>query len=131
MADATRPENERHTQTTPPPQFISLQTTNAQIILTVTRGAQPGVLYWGQPLSNTEPEEIAILSTRQAVHGGPMIDLPASFSNELGAGLSGPPGFIAHRNGQDWAAIFRVTTVIQENETKAIVICNDENTKLQ
>ena len=131
MADATRPGNERHTQTIPPPQFISLQTTNAQIILTVTRGAQPGVLYWGQPLSNTEPEEIAILSTRQAVHGGPMTDLPASFSNELGAGLSGPPGFIAHRNGQDWAAIFRVTTVIQENETKAIVICNDENTKLQ
>lgn len=111
--------------------FTILKTAHSAFILESTIGTRPGILYWGKALEHTTPEEISLLSVRQWAHGGPAVDVSASLSNELGAGVPGPPGFIAHRNSSDWAAIFKVTEVIQENTNTARIICDDDNTKIR
>ena len=110
--------------------FIILKTSETELILDAQIGARPNILYWGPVLSKTAPEELALLSTRQWAHGGPTINAPVSLSNELAAGASGPPGFIAHRNGVDWAAIFTVTDVSQNSDHSAVITCDDPKTQI-
>ncbi len=110
--------------------FTTLKTDQIEFILETVVGARPHILYWGKALSNTTPEEIATLSVRQWSVGGPNVDVSSSLSNELGAGVPGPPGFIAHRQSADWAAIFKVSEVRQSAPHAAEIICVDENTAL-
>ncbi len=111
--------------------FVSLQTASSQLVLDVSQGHRPSILYWGKALKQTTPEELAALSVRQWAHGGPEIDIGASLSNELGAGMAGPSGFIAGRQGADWATIFTVTDVHQENDSSLRIICEDANTQIR
>lgn len=111
--------------------FVILKTDETELVLDAAIGARPSILYWGPVLSSTNPEELALLSVRQWAHGGAAIDVPASLSNELGAGVPGPPGFIAHRNSTDWAAIFKLNRIVRKSDHAVTLICNDENTRLQ
>lgn len=72
--------------------FVILKTDETELVLDAAIGARPSILYWGPVLSSTNPEELALLSVRQWAHGGAAIDVPASLSNELGAGVPGPRG---------------------------------------
>lgn len=111
--------------------YFILKTSETEIILDAAAGARPAIIYWGPALARTNPEELALLSVRQWAHGGTAIDVPASFSNELGSGVSGPPGFMAHRSSTDWAVIFKVIRVIMRSEYEACIICEDANTKMR
>ena len=111
--------------------FVVLKTDETEFILEARLGQRPNVLYWGPALNNSTPEELKLLSVRQWVHGGAAIDVPPSLSNELGAGVPGPPGFIAHRSSTDWAAIFRVSKVLKPTPNEAVVVCDDANTQLR
>ena len=111
--------------------YVVLKTTETEFIVDAKTGARPKVLYWGPALENTEPEELDLLSVRQWAHGGAAIDVPPSLSNELGAGVPGPPGFVAHRNSTDWAAIFKVSAIEQNTPYAATITCDDVNTQLR
>ncbi|MCG8442628.1 MAG: alpha-galactosidase [Caulobacterales bacterium] len=111
--------------------FTSLRTDEAQLIVATDPGARPQIVYWGQALAHASPEELALLSARQRTHGAAAFDVPSSLSNELGAGVPGPPGFIAHRRGVDWAAVFRVRQAEQEEPWSARITCEDDNTRLR
>jgi len=111
--------------------FVILKTSETELILDAQVGVRPHIVYWGPTLSNTSPEELALLSVRQWAHGGAAIDVSTSFSNELGAGVPGSPGFVAHRNSTDWAAIFKVSNVSQHCEDSAIITCDDPNTQIR
>ena len=111
--------------------FTVIKTEHCEFILETTPGMRPTIIYWGAALKNTTPEEIALLSVRQWSHGGPAVDVASSLSNELGAGVPGPPGFIAHRQSADWAAIFFVTEVVQTQANSARIVCEDTNTKIR
>ena len=112
-------------------EFVILKTDETEFILEAPLGKRPSVLYWGPTLNQATPEELKLLSVRQWVHGGAMIDVPPSLSNELAAGVPGPPGFIAHRSSTDWAAIFRVSKVENPTQNSVIITCDDENTQMR
>ncbi|MEL6360309.1 MAG: alpha-galactosidase [Pseudomonadota bacterium] len=128
LVQIVRPEN---TPDTYQSQFLVLRTDETEFILEVEQGERPRILYWGPCLKNTTPEELALLSVRQWAHGGAEIDVAPSLSNELGAAVPGPPGFIAHRNSTDWAAIFRVSGLQKSPAQSATIICDDPNTQLR
>ncbi len=111
-------------------QFVSLTSSKTQLILDAAKGSRPSILYWGPLLRDTKPAQLALLSVRQWAFGGPTIDISSSLSNELGAGIAGPPGFLAHRAGGDWSAVFRVVRVSQRDEHGVEIICEDANTKI-
>ena len=111
--------------------FIKLCSAGSEFILDAAKGERPQIIYWGPRLSQATPQELTLLSVRQWAHGGPAIDIAPSLSNEMGAGLSGPPGFIAHRDGLDWAAQFKTKTVTAKTEHQATIICDDPNTQLR
>ncbi|MEL7488698.1 MAG: glycoside hydrolase family 36 N-terminal domain-containing protein, partial [Pseudomonadota bacterium] len=108
-----------------------LKTDETQLVLKVECGFRPQIVYWGCALAYAAPEELELLSVRQWAHGGAAIDVPPSFSNELGAGVPGPPGFVAHRDSTDWAAIFNVSDVQQKDDVSAVILCDDQNTNLR
>lgn len=112
-------------------QFIALKTDETEFIVEAAPGTRPHILYWGPALAHSSPEEIALLSVRQWAHGGAAVDVASSLSNELGAGVPGPPGFIAHRERRDWAALFRVIEVVRENANVVAITCEDANTKMR
>lgn len=111
--------------------FVRLSSEKTELIIDAEIGKRPHILYWGETLSAASPEEIALLSVRQWAVGGTAEDVASSLSNELGAGLPGPSGFIAHRRGEDWAAIFRTTSIEWFSEHEVEILCEDENTELE
>ncbi len=107
--------------------FVTLRAAHVQLTLATARGQRPAVLHWGRVLANTAPQDLTLLATRQWAFGGPSIDIGPSLSNERGAGMSGPSGFNAHRDGRDWAAIFVVERVEQSDAHAVTVHCGDQN----
>ncbi len=114
-----------------PTEFVSIASANTQLVLDVKIGARPRILYWGSVLKTAEAEELKLLHQRQWVHGGAGVDIHSSLSNELGAGKAGASGFLAHRNGLDWAAVFKVVAVEQISEGRVRIKCEDQNLKLK
>ncbi|NNE42339.1 MAG: alpha-galactosidase [Marinicaulis sp.] len=111
--------------------IIRLKSANMELIIDAVVGDRPQILYWGSRLRIAKPQELKLLSVRQWAYGGPSVDIAPSLSNELGSGVPGPPGFIAHRNGADWAAIFRVSEIKSVTDTSVAIICDDTNTQLR
>lgn len=110
--------------------FTRLRSDAVELILDTSPGGRPCIVYWGQALQHSSPEELALLSVRQWTVGGPAVDVQSSLSNELGTGLSGPAGFVAHRASEDWAAILRIVRVVQPTRHEAQIYCEDANTQL-
>ncbi|MEP3226827.1 MAG: alpha-galactosidase [Parasphingorhabdus sp.] len=108
-----------------------MKTDETEVVIGATPGQRPYILYWGPTLSNSSAEELHMMAVRQQAHGGPEIDIPPTLSNELATGVSGPPGFIAHRSGIDWTAIFTVHTVEKLSDHQVRIICEDSNTALR
>ena len=114
-----------------PSEFISIASSNTQLVLDVERGCRPRILYWGSVLEKAEAAELKLLHQRQWVHGGAGVDIHSSLSNELGAGKAGASGFLAHRNGLDWAAVFKVVGVDKISGSHVLIQCEDQNLKLK
>ncbi len=110
--------------------YCRLSTSAVEVIIDISAGARPGIIYWGPTLPHTSPEELALLSTRQWAFGGANVDVSDSLSNEFGAGLAGPSGFVAHRNREDWASILTLTDAAQDAGNRALLVCQDSNTGL-
>ena len=92
-----------------PANHVSLRMDNVQLVIAVKRGQRPSIVHWGRALAHSAPEEFEVLSTRQWAFGGPTEDVAPSLSNELGAGLGGPSGLLAHRDGGDWASFLALS----------------------
>lgn len=90
-------------------------------------GQRPSFLHWGSILPAASAEELACLSTRQWAFGGPNAVIAPSISNEFGLGITEPSGFVAHREGVDWACIFIVTRVEWHTDYDVSLHCQDAN----
>lgn len=108
--------------------YVALRGGGTLIALEVTKGARPVCLYAGADLKGAKPSEFALLSTRQHAPGGSSIPLRGSLINEIGTGLSGPSGLVAHRSGTDWAIDLRLVSVEQPNEHMVQLCSEDANT---
>jgi len=95
------------------------------VALEASQGARPICLYAGVDLPGASAREIALLSTRQHAPGGPAAPLRGSLMNEVGTGISGPSGLIAHRDGKNWAIDFRLVRIEREGTHSATFFCED------
>ena len=108
--------------------FTALRAGGTFVAIEATRGARPIILYAGPVMPGVDPEELATLATRQHAPGTASVPLRGSMINEIGTGISGPSGLIAHRGGQDWAVDLRVESVEQPAEDTLKICCRDANT---
>lgn len=111
--------------------FVSLKSAQRQLIIDVSNGKRPCIVYWGAKLETANSEELSLLSQRQWTPGGAAVDIAPSLSNELGSGAIGPSGFLAHRRGEDWAAFFKTASVSQVSDDRVIIECVDDNLQLK
>jgi len=110
--------------------FFSLCSEQTQFIIAAQIGMRPRIVYFGRRLRDTDAQELVLLATRQWTHGSISVDFKPSLSNELSSGLCVPPGFIAHRKGEDWCAFFLTQEVEQKDGHSLIVKCRDENIQI-
>ncbi len=106
-------------------EVISLSTSRTQLTLDVSKGHRPRIVYWGAKLSHALKDELTLLAQRQWAYGGPGVDIDDSLSNELGSGNPGPSGFLAHRQAQNWAALFELAEVRHISKCAVQIVCLD------
>ncbi len=111
--------------------YVRLSASDTEIIIYTKKGERPYIVHWGPRLAHSSAEELIALSNRQWAHGGPAMDIGQSLSNELATGVAGPSGFVAHRQGDDWATIFTVEHVRDDIGNQVRIICSDLNTGLK
>lgn len=111
--------------------FVTLSAGEASLVLSCAIGASPRVLYWGPRLANADPDLIASMTDRQHAPGSPDQEIKSSLFNETGIGLGGLAGFSAHRQGRDWATVFKVTEVQSPSPQTADIVCDDPVTQVR
>nr|WP_298929497.1 alpha-galactosidase [uncultured Erythrobacter sp.] len=108
--------------------FFALRAGGALVALEASRGMRPIVVYAGCDLPGVDPSELALLSTQQHAPGSASVPLRGSILNEIGTGISGPSGLIAHRSGEDWAIDLRIERVEQASPAEITIRCKDNTT---
>ncbi|MEO1661823.1 MAG: alpha-galactosidase [Pseudomonadota bacterium] len=111
--------------------YVSLSAGDTSLVLDCRLGARPSILYWGERLSQSDPEMIKQMTARQHAPGSADREIGSSLLNEIGSGVAGPFGFAAHRGGTDWASVFRVNEVVRTAPGRAEIICVDETTNVR
>lgn len=106
--------------------YATLNAGDMTLVLSCAVGTRPSILYWGAPLSSVDSEQLNLMHTRQHAPGSADVEIASSILNELGGGLSGLSGFLAHRNGTAWASQFRVKEIREDAPSKIEIVCEDE-----
>ncbi|MEM7703736.1 MAG: alpha-galactosidase [Pseudomonadota bacterium] len=118
--DPAEDVNEEH-------QFYELRAGGALIAIEATVGMRPIILYAGPDLPGVKAGDLATLATRQHSPGSASVPLRGSLINEIGTGVSGPSGLVAHRAGQDWAIDLRIECVEVADDHTIAIVCRDAN----
>ncbi|MEO0419054.1 MAG: alpha-galactosidase [Pseudomonadota bacterium] len=119
-ADPAETSCEAHT-------FYELRAGGTYIAIEATVGTRPIVHYAGPDMPGAKASDLATLATRQHAPGSASVPLRGSFINEIGTGVSGPSGLVAHRAGQDWAIDLRVVGVELSSDNEIAIDCRDAN----
>lgn len=98
--------------------------TSQQNDLIVQFGQAPRILYWGDKLSQCDAESVWT-SEQGVTNGGLDIDIPISLAAENGRGYFESSSIEGHRNGQDFAPVFNLTRVEQQ-ENRLTIFSQDE-----
>ncbi|NVE93287.1 alpha-galactosidase [Altererythrobacter lutimaris] len=106
-------------------QFVTLRASGTLVVLEVGPDTAPALLYAGPDIPNAAPNELSVLQTRKHIPGGPTNPVRGSLLNEIGSGVSGPSGLLAHRSGQHWAINLKTFTVEQADERHVVLKCRD------
>ncbi len=109
-------------------EFIILRGGGTMVVCEVAAGIRPFISYCGTDLHGAAAGELSLLSTRQHAPGGAAVHLRGSMLNELGTGISGPAGLVAHREGRNWAIDLRVVTTDHNGPAQLTLHCADPNT---
>ncbi len=108
-------------------EFYELRAGGTLLAIEASRGMRPIVLYAGPDLQGVRAQDLALLATRQHAPGSASVPLRGSIINEIGTGISGPSGLIAHRAGQDWAIDLRIEQVQLLGQNAISIHCHDGN----
>lgn len=108
-----------------PNNFIVLEAGDTSFILSCEIGGRPQIVYWGPRLERTDPQLLVKLATRQHAHGSADEEASGTLLNEIGVGTLAPPGFSAHRSGENWAASFHVESITQPSPQSVEIACAD------
>ncbi|MEM7664909.1 MAG: alpha-galactosidase [Pseudomonadota bacterium] len=107
--------------------FFELRAAGTLVAIEATKGMRPIILYAGPDLDRVEAQDLALLATRQHAPGSASVPLRGSMINEIGTGISGPSGLVAHRAGQDWAIDLRIDRVDTSGQNAITIHCQDTN----
>lgn len=106
------------------PQFARLDNKHVSLILNCQTRV-PSLVYYGKRLtSNTTPEMLALLGTRQEAKCAPIVEAPVSLLPSYGDGFTGAPGIEIFGQGQTWAVGVSLTS-IEQNDTDITLVCTD------
>jgi len=108
-------------------QFYELRAGGTLVAIEATKGARPIILYAGPNLPEAKAKDLSVLATRQHAPGSASVPLRGSVLNEIGTGISGPSGLVAHRAGQDWAIDLRIESVDTADDRSIVIVCKDSN----
>jgi alpha-galactosidase len=106
--------------------FVTLHAGETSLVLACARGERPRIIYWGAKLASTSPRSLVAMTTRQHAPGSADIDIRDSLLNETGTGMESGSGFLAHRQGTDWATLFCVTEVRHPEANTVEIVCEDK-----
>jgi alpha-galactosidase len=106
-----------------------VELTGKQTQLIVELGDYAEILHWGKKVSGDYKEYRRALH-RPVPYGRLDNDVSMTLSPELGRGLFSSPGVEGHRNGQDWAPVF-VIRHVEENQNGIVVESEDTIAGLQ
>lgn len=107
--------------------YIELRAGGTLLAIEATPSTRPIILYAGPDLPGASAKELALMATRQHAPGSASVPLRGSMLNEIGTGISGPSGLIAHRAGQDWAVDLRIERVERLGDNAISIHCRDGN----
>lgn len=111
--------------------LIQLNAGATSLVLDAPIGGAARVLYFGKALTPESGNSISDMTTRQHAPGSADTEIQATLLNELGAGVSGASGFLAHRNGADWATQFKVVAVERPTSQGVILVCESAATQIR
>lgn len=106
-----------------------VELTGKQTQLIVELGDYAEILHWGKKVSGDYKEYRRALH-RPVPYGRLDNDVAMTLNPELGRGVFSSPGVEGHRNGQDWAPVF-VIRHVEENENGAVVESEDTKAGLR
>eukprot|EP01037_Dinobryon_pediforme_P006441 gene6441-6508_t len=110
--------------------LIRLDGPETSVILHATPGEPPALAYWGARLHHADAVEIALIGTRQGMHGVADVAHAPSLIMEQGLGFGGPSGLALHRGGQDWAPRLVVEHAARDGAT-VVLRCRDARAGLE
>ncbi|NOJ13478.1 alpha-galactosidase [Vibrio splendidus] len=94
-------------------EFIHLKSKNHSLI--IKSGRVPEVLHWGAKIASID--EDLLLSTERPISQARLdVDVPLSLCPELGSGHFNAPGIEGHREGLDWAPVFKTVRYDAQNQ---------------
>jgi len=93
---------------------IQIKLTGKQTQLVVELGEFAEIIHWGKNITG-EIESQRQSLYRPVPYGRLDTDIALTTSPELGRGLFSSPGIEGHRDGQDWAPVFKITQIEQKN----------------
>jgi alpha-galactosidase len=110
-------------------EVVQLRAAGVSLVLDCSGPALPSVLHWGADLGELSGN--ALLELRRgagAVQYGSGLDdnLPVALVPEYSAGWFGLPGLSGHRDGQDFSASFRLTSVAQTGNTVQVTAADPD-----
>ncbi|MEL7219322.1 MAG: glycoside hydrolase family 36 N-terminal domain-containing protein, partial [Pseudomonadota bacterium] len=108
-------------------EFFELRAGGTLVAIEASHGMRPIILYAGPDLPGVEARCLELLATRQHAPGSASVPLRGSIINEIGTGISGPSGLVAHRAGQDWAIDLRIEQVQTFGDSGIAIHCHDTN----
>jgi alpha-galactosidase len=100
--------------------FVRLDSAHATLILWIDQ-KQPTVLWWGPRLdAGLDPAMLVALAHRAEANASPATEPALALTPQAGQGWAGRPGLAAHRDGQGWASLALVESIVQDGQAIAI-----------
>lgn len=107
--------------------FVHLQSKNHSVIIKTER--VPEILHWGAKIAQIDHD--LLLSTERPISQARLdVDVPLSLCPELGSGHFNAPGIEGHRQGFDWAPVFRCVAIDEQAHSVTFTLI-DETAQLE
>jgi len=97
-----------------------IKLTGKQTQLLVEVGEYAEILHWGQPVKG-DLTDFRLALQRPVPYGRLDSDIAVTLSPELGRGIFSSPGVEGHRAGMDWAPVFTIKEINQQQQALIII----------
>ncbi|MFT6927272.1 MAG: alpha-galactosidase [Psychromonas sp.] len=97
-----------------------IELTGQQTQLIIELGEYAEILHWGAPIKG-DLASFRMALQRPVPYGRLDTDIAMTLSPELGRGIFSSPGVEGHRAGMDWAPVFMIKEINQEDQALIII----------